>query len=109
MIKIKNNKDLKWYLEKHAKNQITIKYTANKLKITPRQFKQLHPIQKNKQHHLPQIDQNLRQPKKQITQQTIKTIKQAYEKNQLGHDTYKKSYTQTKKQPYPNEPYKRFY
>jgi putative transposase len=82
MVKVKNKKILKYYLEKHAKNEITIKTAANHLKITPRRFKQLYTQYKTT-NTTPTIGKNLGRPKKQITPQTIEIIKQAYQKDQL--------------------------
>jgi hypothetical protein len=86
MIKIKNKKLLKHYLEKHTKNNITIKTTANHLKTTPKRFKQ-HYTQNKTTNTTPTIEKNLGQPQKQTTPQTIKIIKQAYQKNHL-HTKY---------------------
>jgi putative transposase len=83
MVKIKNKKELKHYLEKHANDKITIKQAANHLKITPRRFQQLYAQYKTT-NTTPTIGQNLGRPKKQITPQTIETIKQAYQKDQLN-------------------------
>jgi len=83
MVKVKNKKELKWCLEKHAAGKVTVKRAANHLKITPRRFKQLY-----KQYKItnttPQIGQTLGRPKKQITTETIEIIKQAYQKDHLG-------------------------
>ncbi|MCL2134600.1 MAG: DDE-type integrase/transposase/recombinase [Candidatus Bathyarchaeota archaeon] len=82
MVKIKNKKQLKWCLQQHAENKITIKTAANHLKITPRRFKQLYKQYKTT-NTTPQIGKNLGRPKKQITPQTTKIIKQAYQKDHL--------------------------
>jgi hypothetical protein len=72
MVKIKNKHELKHYLQQHAENKITIKYAANKLKITPRRFKQLDTQYKTT-NTTPTIGKNLGRPKKQITPQTIES------------------------------------
>jgi len=83
MVKVKNKGKLKWCLEKHAAGKVTVKWAANHLKITPRRFKQLYAKYKTN-NTTPTIGQNLGRPKKQITQETIQIIKQAYEKDKLN-------------------------
>ena len=83
MVKIKNKRELKHYLQQHEQNKITIKQAANHLKITPRRFKQLYHQYKTT-NTTPTIGKNLGRPKKQITPQTIEIIKQAYQKDHLG-------------------------
>jgi transposase InsO family protein len=83
MVKIKKKGALKWCLEKHAAGKVTVKWAANNLKITPRRFKQLYAKYKTT-NTTPTIGQNLGRPKKQIRQETIDTIKQAYEKDRLS-------------------------
>ncbi|MDR2720283.1 MAG: DDE-type integrase/transposase/recombinase [Nitrososphaerota archaeon] len=83
MAKIKNKKQLKWCLQQHAQNNITIKYAANQLKITPRRFRQLYTQYKTT-NTIPTVGKNVGRPKKQITQETIEIIKQAYQKDHLG-------------------------
>jgi len=83
MAKIKNKKQLKWCLQQHAQNNITIKTAANHLKITPRRFRQLYTQYKTT-NTIPTIGKNVGRPKKPITPQTIEIIKQAYQKDHLG-------------------------
>jgi putative transposase len=82
MVKIKNKKALKWCLEKHVAGKVTVKWAANHPKITPRRFKQIYAKYKTT-NTTPQIGQNLGRPKKQIAQETIEIIRQAYEKDPL--------------------------
>jgi transposase InsO family protein len=84
MVKVKKSGELKWCLEKHATGKVTVKWAANHLKITPRRFKQLYAKYKTTNNTLPTIGQNLGRPKKQITKETIETIKQTYEKYHLN-------------------------
>ncbi|MCL1969865.1 MAG: hypothetical protein FWF66_00085 [Candidatus Bathyarchaeota archaeon] len=77
MVKIKNKRELKHYLQQHEQNKITIKQAANHLKITPRRFKQLYAQYKTTNNTTPTIGKNLGRPKKQITPETVEIIKQA--------------------------------
>ncbi|MCL2358997.1 DDE-type integrase/transposase/recombinase [Candidatus Bathycorpusculum sp.] len=83
MVKVKNKRELKWCIEKHAADKITAKYAANKLKMTPRRFKQIYAKYK-KTNITPTIGQTLGRPKNQLTQETIEIINQAYQKDHLG-------------------------
>jgi len=83
MVKVKNKRELKWCLEKHAADKISATYAAKHLKITPRRFKQLYAKYK-KTNTPPTIEQNLGRPKKQIQPQTIEIIKQAYQTDHLN-------------------------
>jgi len=89
MVKVKNKKELKWCIEKHAASKVTVKWAANHLKITPRRFKQIYAQYKNT-NTTPIIGQTLGRPKKQITKETIQIIKQAYEKDHLNAVCLKK-------------------
>jgi len=84
MVKVKKKGELKWCLEKHAAGKVTVKWAANHLKITPRRFKQLYAQYKTNNNTPPTIGKNLGRPKKQITKETIKIIKQTYEKDRLS-------------------------
>jgi len=83
MVKVKKRGELRWCLEKHAVGEVTVKWAAGYLKISPRRFKQLYAQYKTT-NAIPAIGQNLGRPKKQITPETIELIKQAYEKDQLN-------------------------
>jgi len=51
MAKIKNKKQLKWYLQQHQQNNITIKTAANQPKNNPTTIQTtLQTIQNNKHH-----------------------------------------------------------
>ena len=57
MVKIKNKRELKHYLQQHEQNKITIKQAANHLKITPRRFKQLYHQHKTTNRQKPRTTQ----------------------------------------------------
>jgi len=84
MVKVKKKGELKLCLEKHADRKVTVKWAANHLKITQKRFQQLYAKYKTTNNTPPTIGQNLGRPKKPITKETIKIIKQAYQKDQLS-------------------------
>jgi hypothetical protein len=65
MVKITNKKELKGYIEKHAADKITAKYTAKHLKITPKDPNNSTQHTKNKPN--PTNKPKYQPTKKQIT------------------------------------------
>jgi len=88
---------------------VTVKWAANHLKITPRRFKQLYAQYKTNNNTPPTIGKNLGRPKKQITKETIKIIKQTYEKDRLSASIFNKSSIHDKKYLFRVELFMRFY
>ncbi|MDR2699537.1 MAG: hypothetical protein LBC12_01770 [Nitrososphaerota archaeon] len=89
MVKVKNTKMLKWCLEKHVADKVTVKWVANHLKITPRKFKQIYAKYRATD-TAPTIEQTLDRPKKQTTKETVKIIKQTYKKDRIDAAYLKK-------------------
>jgi putative transposase len=89
MVKVKDRRKLKWCLVHYESSEISSKWAANYLQITPRRFQQLYKEFKDAG-KAPEIGLNVGRPKKEISKDCKQIIKQQYEKPTAALSTWRK-------------------
>ncbi len=83
MVKIENRRKLKWCLVHYELGDISCKWAAKHLEVTPRRFLQLCAEYKSTG-KVPDVGVDVGRPKKEIPDEYKQIIKQAYEENPVN-------------------------
>jgi transposase len=83
MVKVENRRKLKWCLIHYESGEISSKWVAKHLEITPRRFQQLYKKFKENG-KVPDVGLGVGRPKKEISDDYKQIIRQQYEKTHCG-------------------------
>jgi putative transposase len=83
MVKVRDKRKLKWCLVNYNSGKITQKWASKHLGVTPRRFRQINQQYKTTG-TIPDVGANNGRPTKHISAESVRIIKQAYEKDHLN-------------------------